>query len=110
MFADVNNSAVSLPLTVGLGALEWESRKTIERSAEARLPTRYGDFRIIGYRSLVSDEDFVVLTRGTFKSGVPALARIHSQCVTGDVFGSIKCDCGQPVSYTHLTLPTTPYV
>lgn len=49
----------------------------------------------MGYRSLTSNEEFVVLTRGTFVRGEPALVRIHSQCLTGDVFGSTKCDCGQ---------------
>ncbi len=69
--------------------------KTVERAAEANLPTKFGVFRIIGYRSLVSDEEFVALTRGDFNYENPALVRIHSQCLTGDVFGSIKCDCGQ---------------
>ena len=71
------------------------SIKTVERAAEANMPTKFGEFRIIGYRSLISDEEFVVLTRGVFKPDSPALVRIHSQCLTGDVFGSIKCDCGQ---------------
>jgi 3,4-dihydroxy 2-butanone 4-phosphate synthase/GTP cyclohydrolase II len=74
---------------------KYQSIKTIERATEAKLPTKFGEFRIIGYRSLVSDEEFVVLTRGIFKPGSSALVRIHSQCLTGDVFGSIKCDCGQ---------------
>jgi 3,4-dihydroxy 2-butanone 4-phosphate synthase/GTP cyclohydrolase II len=69
--------------------------KTVERVAEARLPTEMGEFRLIGYRSLVSDEEFVVIARGVFRPEHPALVRIHSQCLTGDVFGSIKCDCGQ---------------
>jgi len=63
--------------------------------AEARLPTDYGEFRIIGYRSLNSSEEFVVLARGDLRKDRPTLVRIHSQCLTGDVFGSIKCDCGQ---------------
>lgn len=71
------------------------SAKTIERVADANLPTQFGMFRIIGYRSLVSNEEFIVLKRGVFDSEKPALVRIHSQCLTGDVFGSIKCDCGQ---------------
>ena len=71
------------------------SVKTIERDAEASLPTKFGEFRIVGYRSLVSNEEFVVLTRGILNSEIPAPVRIHSQCLTGDVFGSIKCDCGQ---------------
>lgn len=67
---------------------------TIERVATARLPTEYGEFRIIGYRSLTSDEEFVALVRGEMRADRPTLARIHSQCLTGDVFGSVKCDCG----------------
>src|SRR5688500_14343485 len=71
------------------------SRRTVERVAEANLPTEMGEFRIIGYRSLISDEEFVVLTRGSLTGEIPALVRIHSQCLTGDLFGSTKCDCGQ---------------
>lgn len=67
---------------------------TIERIADAKLPTKRGEFRIAGYRSLVSDEEFVVIYKGEMTAGVPTLVRIHSQCLTGDVFGSIKCDCG----------------
>lgn len=72
-----------------------KDRLTVERVSEASLPTEMGIFRIIGYRSLVSDEEFVVLARGILTPTKPALVRIHSQCLTGDVFGSIKCDCGQ---------------
>jgi 3,4-dihydroxy 2-butanone 4-phosphate synthase / GTP cyclohydrolase II len=68
--------------------------KSVERVASAKLPTETGEFTIIGYRSLTSDEEFVVLTKGEFSAEVPTLVRIHSQCLTGDVFGSIKCDCG----------------
>ena len=68
---------------------------TVERVAEARLPTEFGEFRIIGYRSLNSDEEFVALTFGDLRTNQPALVRIHSQCMTGDVFGSLKCDCGR---------------
>ena len=70
-------------------------RRTIERLAEARLPTEFGEFRIIGYRSTISNEEFVVLARGDMQSDHPTLIRIHSQCMTGDVFGSVKCDCGR---------------
>lgn len=69
--------------------------KTVERVAEARLPTDFGEFRIIGYRSLNSNEEFVVLLQGELRKDQPSLVRIHSQCLTGDVFGSTKCDCGQ---------------
>lgn len=67
---------------------------TVERVATAKLPTETGEFMIAGYRSLISDEEFVVLYKGEMDRDVPTLVRIHSQCLTGDVFGSIKCDCG----------------
>lgn len=67
---------------------------TVERVADAHLPTKRGDFRIAGYRSLTSGEEFVVLYKGKLDGHTPTLVRIHSQCLTGDVFGSIKCDCG----------------
>ncbi len=67
---------------------------SVQKVAEARLPTEFGEFRIAGYRSLVSDEEFVCLYKGEFREHVPALVRIHSQCLTGDVFHSTKCDCG----------------
>ena len=63
--------------------------------AEARLPTDFGEFRIAGYRSRYSNEEFVSLARGELRGDRPALARIHSQCLTGDVFGSVRCDCGR---------------
>jgi 3,4-dihydroxy 2-butanone 4-phosphate synthase/GTP cyclohydrolase II len=69
--------------------------RTVERVAEARLPTEFGEFRIIGYRSLNSDEEFVALARGELRGEYATLVRIHSQCMTGDVFGSVKCDCGR---------------
>ncbi|MDQ3633871.1 MAG: GTP cyclohydrolase II [Acidobacteriota bacterium] len=71
-----------------------EDNFTVEKIAVAKLPTRMGDFKIAGYRSKTSSEEFVVLFKGELKKDVPTLVRIHSQCLTGDVFGSIKCDCG----------------
>jgi 3,4-dihydroxy 2-butanone 4-phosphate synthase / GTP cyclohydrolase II len=72
--------------------------KTVERVAEANLPTDSGEFRIIGYRSIDSGEEFVVLKRGVLRADKPTLVRIHSQCMTGDVFGSTRCDCGQQLN------------
>lgn len=68
---------------------------TVQRISTAHLPTEIGDFLITGYRSLTSSEEFVVLHKGEMRADVPTLIRIHSQCLTGDVFGSIKCDCGE---------------
>ncbi|MDQ3087732.1 MAG: GTP cyclohydrolase II [Acidobacteriota bacterium] len=69
-------------------------RISVKKIAEAHLPTNIGEFKIAGYRSLTSDEEFVVLFKGEMRTKIPTLVRIHSQCLTGDVFGSIKCDCG----------------
>ena len=74
---------------------QLRNSKTVERVAEARLPTDFGEFRIIGYRSLNLNEEFVVLVQGELRQDQPSLVRVHSQCLTGDVFGSTKCDCGQ---------------
>ena len=68
--------------------------KTVECVSAASLPTEAGEFRIAGYRSKTSGEEFVALYKGELEAEVPTLARIHSQCLTGDVFGSLKCDCG----------------
>ena len=72
-----------------------EKQVTVERVAEARLPTGAGEFRIIGYRSLTTEEEFVALIMGRLCAEHPTLIRIHSQCMTGDVFGSTRCDCGR---------------
>jgi 3,4-dihydroxy 2-butanone 4-phosphate synthase/GTP cyclohydrolase II len=73
---------------------------TVQMVDEAALPTEFGTFRIIGYRSLISEEEFVVLANGSFNDDKPTLARIHSQCLTGDAFGSTRCDCGQQLRTT----------
>jgi 3,4-dihydroxy 2-butanone 4-phosphate synthase/GTP cyclohydrolase II len=73
---------------------------TVERVAVANLPTEWGDFQIAAYRSLTTEEEFVVLFKGEMKRDEPTLVRIHSQCLTGDVFGSTKCDCGRQLHQT----------
>lgn len=73
---------------------------SVERVAVAALPTEWGDFQIAGYRSLISDEEFVAIYKGELVRDTPTLVRIHSQCLTGDVFGSTKCDCGAQLHET----------
>lgn len=63
--------------------------------ASANLPTKYGDFTIKGYIDEITGEEHVALVMGDFSNDEPVLCRIHSECLTGDVFGSLKCDCGQ---------------
>lgn len=69
--------------------------KLIKRVSEARMPTKYGEFRIYGYVNLINHEHHVALAMGDVSDGKPVLCRIHSECLTGDCFGSLRCDCGQ---------------
>lgn len=69
--------------------------KLIERVSEAKMPTKYGEFRIYGYVNLINHEHHVALVMGDVSDGKPVLCRIHSECLTGDCFGSLRCDCGQ---------------
>lgn len=66
----------------------------IKRAAEAKLPTHHGDFKIIGFENAINGEHHVALVKGDIKPGEPVLVRVHSECLTGDAFGSMKCDCG----------------
>ena len=66
----------------------------VDRVAETRLPTRFGDFTAYGYRITVDDSEHVALVHGDISGPEPVLTRVHSECLTGDVFGSHRCDCG----------------
>ncbi|CAI8038581.1 Riboflavin biosynthesis protein RibBA [Geodia barretti] len=70
------------------------SESLISRVAEANLPTKYGVARIIGYRSSIDSGEHAALVVGDWKAGDEVLVRVHSECLTGDAFGSLKCDCG----------------
>ncbi|RMH15940.1 MAG: bifunctional 3,4-dihydroxy-2-butanone-4-phosphate synthase/GTP cyclohydrolase II [Gemmatimonadetes bacterium] len=69
--------------------------RLVERIAEARLPTRHGEFRVLGYRSPLDGREHVALVYGDISGEEPVLVRMHSECLTGDVFGSMRCDCGE---------------
>lgn len=71
----------------------------VDRIAEANLPTEFGLFRIIGFKSRATGEEFIALVKGQSNPETPSLVRIHSQCLTGDVFHSVKCDCGRQLEY-----------
>jgi 3,4-dihydroxy 2-butanone 4-phosphate synthase/GTP cyclohydrolase II len=70
------------------------SEMQVERAAEARIPTAHGVFRAVGYRASVDDGEHVALVYGDLGNGRDVLVRVHSECLTGDVFGSLRCDCG----------------
>lgn len=72
-----------------------ESESLVKKEAEAQLPTRYGNFTIHGYENKLNGEHHVALTMGDISDGTPVLCRVHSECLTGDVFGSQRCDCGE---------------
>jgi 3,4-dihydroxy 2-butanone 4-phosphate synthase / GTP cyclohydrolase II len=75
-------------------AYRRQQEKLVERIVEARIPTRYGSFQAFGYRSLVDDRQHMALAFGEIGDGEGVLTRVHSECLTGDVFGSLRCDCG----------------
>ncbi len=75
-------------------AYRMGTERLVERVAAPLLPTRYGDFRLYVYRSKVTDEEHIALVTGDVSTEEPVLVRVHSQCLTGDVFGSARCDCG----------------
>ena len=103
-----DGSMMRLPAVLELGALHnlpvvtiaaliaWRQRHDrVERLAETRLPTEHGVFRVVGYRDLLTGDDHLALISPQGLQGRAPLARLHSECLTGDVFGSQRCDCGQ---------------
>lgn len=67
----------------------------VSLDAKAQLPTKYGQFTMYGFRNLLNGDEHVALAMGDIADGLPVLCRVHSECMTGDVFGSLRCDCGQ---------------
>ncbi|MEM6336339.1 MAG: bifunctional 3,4-dihydroxy-2-butanone-4-phosphate synthase/GTP cyclohydrolase II [Bacteroidota bacterium] len=66
---------------------------------EVQMPTAYGDFRLIAFEESLTGDNHVALVKGEWKADEPVLVRVHSQCVTGDLFGSLRCDCGPQLQY-----------
>jgi 3,4-dihydroxy 2-butanone 4-phosphate synthase / GTP cyclohydrolase II len=67
----------------------------VKRVTEAKMPTRYGEFKMIGYENTLNSEHHVALVKGDISGDEPVLIRVHSECLTGDAFGSLRCDCGE---------------
>lgn len=70
----------------------------VERVTEADMPTKYGNFRAYGYVNKINGEHHVALVKGDIANGEPVLCRVHSECLTGDAFGSLRCDCGEQLA------------
>ncbi|OZM57494.1 bifunctional 3,4-dihydroxy-2-butanone-4-phosphate synthase/GTP cyclohydrolase II [Lottiidibacillus patelloidae] len=68
--------------------------KLVQREVEIQLPTPFGDFRAVGYTNVIDNKEHIALIKGEVLSDEPTLVRVHSECLTGDVFGSYRCDCG----------------
>lgn len=76
--------------------IQYRNRKDklVQREVEIKLPTEFGDFHAVGYSNVVDGKEHVALVKGDIDPGSPTLVRVHSECLTGDVFGSNRCDCG----------------
>jgi 3,4-dihydroxy 2-butanone 4-phosphate synthase/GTP cyclohydrolase II len=78
-------------------AYRLRHEKLVQRLTEAMLPTKYGEFTAVAYRSVVDTAEHVALVKGDISNDTPVLVRVHSECLTGDVFGSLRCDCGAQI-------------
>lgn len=81
-----------------LVAYRWRTENLVRRQSQATLPTHYGEFTLIGYQAQTDDSPHVALTMGDLAGRENVLTRVHSVCLTGDVFGSLRCDCGSQLA------------
>jgi 3,4-dihydroxy 2-butanone 4-phosphate synthase/GTP cyclohydrolase II len=79
-------------------AYRRRTEKLVERVVDTGLPTAFGDFTAVGYRSLVDDKHHVAMVKGEVAGAEDVLVRVHSECLTGDVFHSMRCDCGEQLA------------
>jgi 3,4-dihydroxy 2-butanone 4-phosphate synthase/GTP cyclohydrolase II len=75
-------------------AYRLRTESIIKRDVEVKLPTEYGNFNLIAFRQTTTGQEHLALVKGQWKKGEPVLVRVHSSCLTGDIFGSCRCDCG----------------
>ena len=80
-------------------AYRLQKESIVEKGVEVHLPTSHGDFNIIPFRQLSNGQEHVVLKKGTWEKDEPILVRVHSSCVTGDIFGSLRCECGDQLHH-----------
>jgi 3,4-dihydroxy 2-butanone 4-phosphate synthase/GTP cyclohydrolase II len=82
---------------VDLIAYRLRHEKLVQKVTEAKLPTVYGEFEAVAYKSAVDAAEHIALVKGDISRDEPVLVRVHSECLTGDVFGSLRCDCGAQI-------------
>jgi 3,4-dihydroxy 2-butanone 4-phosphate synthase / GTP cyclohydrolase II len=75
-------------------AYRVKNETLIERQVQVKMPTEHGDFDLVHYKQLTNNQEHLALVKGTWKKDEPVLVRVHSSCITGDIFGSCRCDCG----------------
>ncbi len=78
-------------------AYRYRHEKLVQKVTETKLPTKYGEFIAVAYRSRVDANEHIALVKGNISGDEPVLVRVHSECLTGDVFGSLRCDCGDQI-------------
>ncbi|MCS6989021.1 MAG: bifunctional 3,4-dihydroxy-2-butanone-4-phosphate synthase/GTP cyclohydrolase II [Chloroherpetonaceae bacterium] len=81
-----------------LVAYRMQKEKLVRRAVEVRLPTHFGEFKLVAYETLIDDKNHLALVKGDVADGKPVLTRVHSSCATGDLFGSMRCDCGEQLA------------
>src|SRR5690606_30864943 len=79
-------------------AYRMRTERLINRLVEVDLPTKHGHFRLIAYEERYTGDVHLALVKGSWTEDEPVLVRVHSQCVTGDIFGSLRCDCGEQLA------------
>lgn len=86
--------------------IEYRKRndELVERIATSKLPTKFGEFNLVGFKSLIDNQEVIVLVKGELTSQSTPLVRIHSECLTGDGFASLRCDCGEQLAASLLRL------
>ena len=82
-----------------LVAYRMHTEKLIQRLIEVNLPTKYGEFKLVAYEEILTGDNHLALVKGELSEEEPILTRVHSQCVTGDIFGSARCDCGAQLAH-----------
>jgi len=89
---------VKIVTVADLIAYRHRHERLVHRVAEAKLPTVYGDFTAIAYKSDIDPDEHLALVMGDVATDEPVLVRVHSECITGEVFGSLRCDCGEQIT------------
>lgn len=84
-------------------AYRMKHERLVKREVSVQMPTEYGDFHLVAYKQLTNDQNHLALVKGSWEPGEPVLVRVHSSCITGDIFGSCRCDCG-PQLHTALQM------